>query len=178
MKNCARCASRRRNCAAVAYALMTVALIACGDWFEAPEPCKGGCPYGGICTPQGCASCYPKLQTPCLGAIGAYCPDFQTDPNNCGACGVTCGACACVNGSCTATEPGVLVCSGGCINPRTDDWHCGAKDCSSGSLCLSQDATCVDGVCQCASGDTRCNWDGGFYCCRGGRTCTASGSCQ
>lgn len=183
MGNRARWTSRRKSCAVLVCALMTVALIACGDWW--PDPCPNGCPYGGICLSSGCFSCTAPQQ-PCGGDYTAYCADFQTDPKNCGACGKTCGDCACVNGSCASPGPGVLSCPNlGCVDPRTNTGHCGATECDghSGRTCNPLYGTgCIDGVCQCAADTIRCDYDPGggnagwVYCCKPPQKC-GGGSC-
>lgn len=76
---------------------------------------------------------------------GAQCIDVDTDPANCGICGRWCnsssacvdGACVevcaqscdsdaetCVDGECVCRE-GLVVCDGECVDPATDDKHCG-----------------------------------------------------
>jgi len=87
------------------------------------------------------------------------CGDTQSDPNNCGACGVACCLGSyCANGQCvTGCGSGITLCpltnptdscgrpckGGICVDTRTDSNHCGGcyKPCATGQVCVS-------GMCQ------------------------------
>jgi len=73
----------------------------------------GPLPAGAVCSPsdttatatidcsQSQLQC-PQGQTACPGDAGTYCAATQTDPNNCGGCGVTCAG-TCSAGRCVVT---------------------------------------------------------------------------
>jgi len=75
---------------------------------------------------------------------GEACVRPDTDPSNCGACGVSCGADGvCAGGSCApACEPPFELCNGICADTRSDPDHCGAC----GARCGS--GVCVDSECR------------------------------
>ncbi len=92
---------------------------------------------------------------PCVGEVGpncgTVCANFQTDPTNCGACGVTCSAgTSCTSGACVCGA-GTVSCGGTCANLSTDRTNCGACGftCSAGAICTS-------GACVCGPGTIRC----------------------
>jgi hypothetical protein len=97
---------------------------------------------------NGCVTC-PAGQVACSGT----CVDTQSDPSNCGGCGLRCnfpnaiGACA--SGAChlAGCNPGFADCNGnpadGCeTNIRTDNNNCGAC----GHVCAAG-TVCTNGVC-------------------------------
>jgi formylglycine-generating enzyme required for sulfatase activity len=97
------CAPATTYCASATSEMLCVAN---GEW--TPEACAAGCsaPDGGtsaLCCGAGTVLC------------GGACVPDQSDPNNCGGCGISCGANACVAGaclppSCAATGPGLTDC--------------------------------------------------------------------
>lgn len=86
----------------------------------------------------------PVYQDLCDGT----CIPTQTDPDNCGGCGVVCGAQeACSGGQCQdSCLPGLEVCDRECVNTRLDNRHCGGCGlaCDAGEGCV--DGTCVEAV--------------------------------
>ena len=84
-----------------------------------------------VTTDGGC----PAAQSAC----GASCVDEQSDPNNCGGCGVVCGTGTdCEQGACLAPcLAGQTRCSGRCLALETDNVNCGAcgHTCSTGLVC-------------------------------------------
>ena len=77
-----------------------------------------------------------------------------SDPNNCGACGLSCGNGACVNSVCQAgpaCPAGLSDCgTGACVNVMTDVQHCGACNnvCGAGGFCANGSCVsiCGDGI--------------------------------
>jgi cytochrome c peroxidase len=86
-------------------------------------------------------TCMPTT-TLCNG----MCLSVESDPNNCGGCGITCQTgTSCVMGMCvpSACQPGLTECAvGGCVNLQVDFNHCGA--CA--NMCDATQA-CVMGTC-------------------------------
>jgi len=117
----------------ILFACLALSASSCGS--------KGSCPSGqvlcgGVCTDPG---------------------SYQTDANNCGACGVTCGA----SGTCSG---GLCQCAGTsrcdaliprCRDLKTDITACG----SCTNVCTRPGESCANGVCQCAP-----KTDCGTYC--------------
>lgn len=68
----------------------------------------------------------PKDWRNCNGLIDDGCEtNVVTDPKNCGACGNVCAAgTPCIDGKC-GCPPGKIACFGMCVDPQTDDNHCG-----------------------------------------------------
>jgi hypothetical protein len=88
------------------------------------------------CAGQNCGSSF----TCCIPRTN--CPNFQTDPNNCGACSITCGTGGCGAG-----------CSGGQYCCSAGQCVCrGGGGCPSNQTCTSGDCG-MDGVCQCNARD-------------------------
>ncbi len=103
-------------------------------------------------------ACRPE-QSPC----GASCVDLETDPSNCGACGVSCvipnGQAACVEGACA-----LLACNPGHVDVDQDLANgCEVEDdCEDGVACMtdcaSEGVTACDGpVEQCVAPAELCN---------------------
>jgi Stigma-specific protein, Stig1 len=157
-----------------------------------------GCPAGtgpdgiGGCLPETCAA--DSLGTPCVADAGgtyysccsAGCIDVTSDPQNCGACGVTCRPgttciysscqevfdCATTNRSCALDGGGNstgVCCGGGCVDTRASDLNCSecGVACPLGTHCGPSGCT-VDG------GFQPVNCDGGD--CPPGTSC-AGGTC-
>lgn len=83
-----------------------------GDCFfpvkEDGTPCNDNdfSTVGDVCTNGVCAGICDTGLTECTPVIGTRCKNLQTDPNNCGGCGITCSSGqTCVNGSCTMLPP-------------------------------------------------------------------------
>lgn len=80
-------------------------------------------------------------ETACAGV----CVDTDTDPANCGGCGVPCDG-DCVNGECFGMppdcSPGQELCDGACVNTLVDASHCGFC----GNRC--DPFGCAGGMCQ------------------------------
>lgn len=106
-----------------------------------------------------------------LTLCGGACIDTQADPGHCGGCdgvcasGKRCEAGVCVGGAggggvdAASTggaggelcAPGLVACSGGCVDLDTDAAHCGGC----GQECAAEQR-CEAGACRCASGLTEC----------------------
>jgi sulfatase modifying factor 1 len=126
-----------------------------GSGFTAPTGCTPGGPDNNM-GPVGCAPglvCQQGVCVPCPAGtsacdIFAACVDEQTDPNNCGDCGVQCPASApsCQNGGCVCVG---TLCSGTCVDEQTDPNNCG----QCGVRCVASSApTCESGGCVCVTG--------------------------
>jgi MYXO-CTERM domain-containing protein len=149
----------------------------------------------------------PSGQSACPTASPTFCTNEQTDPANCGACGMACPSGeACVSASCQAQcLSGEVLCGGNCVDPLTDEQYCGATAggaCNStttgpdyeGAACATGTA-CTSGVCAatCAAGYATCPGDGASYCaneridsnncgacgnsCPSGQVCDGNGHC-
>lgn len=97
---------------------------------------------GGACSPTN-----QNNSNPCAGLLqcGSTCVNAQSDPNNCGNCGIVCGAgLVCSNGACSAScAAGLAQCApGSCENLMTSSTSCG----SCGTVCQGG-ATCQNGSC-------------------------------
>ncbi len=105
--------------------------------------CPGGC-AGGVCT-GGMTTCMAPM-TECGGA----CVAVQSDPANCGACGVacatgqTCAAGVCTGGTTVCTPP-LTRCAGVCVDLQSDLVNCGAcaRSCVTGQACTAGVCTAV-----------------------------------
>jgi Notch-like protein len=121
------------------------------------DPCLGtNCPARQICALGECVARCASAEVDC----NETCVDPLTDPTHCGASDDCTGsaagtACAdgefCVAGGCATSCPeGRVGCDGRCIDPLTDEGHCGAStDCAgpnAGSACQGG-TTCEDGSC-------------------------------
>jgi hypothetical protein len=110
---------------------------------------------GGACTVVDCGDL-----TDCTGNLD--CTDLNSDPNNCGACGVICDSGVCQAGNCTSVDStcgsGLAYCpskqisigfdnqpyevAAGCFDLFTDHFHCG--ECS---IVCPTTVACVTGEC-------------------------------
>jgi hypothetical protein len=150
-----RGALRMMGAALLGSALASIPSIA---WAAKPAPCLSGnkcakncCPDASFVCSKGKCAC-PSGMTQC----GDDCLDpstFQTDPNNCGACGNPCsGGKTCQSGVC-ACPPRQSECENTCRDLHTDTLNCGACDftCEAGH-------SCVDGLCvgPCIAGNIFC----------------------
>jgi hypothetical protein len=107
-----------------------------------------------------------------LEACGDTCADLQTDPDNCGACGVECGDGVCQGGICVC-PPGTTDCGNdGCVDTQTDADNCGA--CGNG--CDGATETCEAGTCGCLSWFTDCGDDGCVQTSNDSQNCGACGN--
>jgi len=106
-------------------ALVTLTAVACGA-----DKASMSCPSG---------------QTFC----GGTCRDpasFQTDPDDCGACGISCGTGTCAGGVCQCGA--ATFCTG--QNPRCADTQNDPANCNGcGLACTEPGAGCQGGVCGC-----------------------------
>ncbi len=69
---------------------------------------------------------------------GTKCVDVNTDPSNCGKCGVVCGdGKSCVGGACTCTAG--TACGDACVDTKSDPKNCGTcgKACAMGEACVA-----------------------------------------
>jgi hypothetical protein len=88
------------------------------------------------------------------GSSPSICTNFETDVDNCGACGTVCPAGdVCDSGTCQCPTAGQTNCSGTCTDTSTDANNCG----SCGNVCSTGD-TCTGGTCvsPCPPGDITC----------------------
>jgi hypothetical protein len=79
------------------------------------------------------------VDVPGCDTCGGACVDVKSDPNNCGACGVSVSAC---NNGIPSCTNGLLLCDQRCVNGAFDSDNCGAC----GHQC-DDTASCVDGAC-------------------------------
>jgi hypothetical protein len=130
----------------------------CGQCNKA---CTGGTCVNGTCVcPTGQVNCggkcCAKTCCPPQGGQPAYCADLTNDPKNCAGCGTQC-------------PTGQICCTGKCVNPKTDVQNCG----SCGNACDPNWETCLNGNCQCPSGQAYAQCPSGLWaCCSAGKVCT------
>jgi hypothetical protein len=163
----------------------------CGASGDCAGPNAGAvCDAGFIC--NGSGQCELSCQ-PGLVACGGHCVDPSTDRAFCGAsgdcaggnAGTSCDAGSVCNGAgvCTLScQPGLIDCSGTCVDPQSDRAHCGASgSCAgptAGAVC-DAGFVCSGGACapSCGFGTVDCNG-----ACIDPQTsltyCGASGDCQ
>jgi hypothetical protein len=114
----------------------------------------GCCPADQVCTFQGCCNpaqacgtlCCPGMQICC----GGVCKDKNTDPINCGGCGIVCPAPpnsspVCANGTCDfACNSGFNRCGSGC---------CPMQQACCAGTCCPPGQSCCGGVCKDTNSD-------------------------
>jgi hypothetical protein len=108
-----------------------------------------GCGAGQYCRDNRCV-CSSGPEEPCRG----MCPDYATDPNNCGLCGTVCGSGSCSAGVCLCPT-GETACAVGrfeCFDLSSDPNHCGSCD----TVCPTG-ASCAGGTCGCPGGGMVCD---------------------
>jgi hypothetical protein len=118
----------------------------CGSVAGQPDICINGscCAYlrtcGTLCCPTGTA--------PCNCGTSPKCSDISTDRENCGTCGHRCpdGA-LCDDGNCVCLQDmgARILCEGQCIDPLTDNNHCGG--CPGVSCDTQAGEMCCEGAC-------------------------------
>jgi hypothetical protein len=100
------------------------------------------------------AQCGGNPANVCSGPNGPFCPDFSSEPSNCGGCGMTCASDeSCSNGSCVSVcQPSTSECNGQCVDLSQDPNNCGTcgNVCTGGQICSA-------GVCGCPVGQVQCN---------------------
>lgn len=123
--------------------------------------CQSTCVAPATCNGSGGCVC-PNGQPACNG----QCPDLQTDPANCGACGHACPAgSTCVAGVCCVGAGGACATTSDCCFGQCNNGHC----------CLPDGGFCATGS-DCCSG--KCGSDGKcFTCVQDGQSCTADAQC-
>lgn len=184
----------RRTAAAL---LLTIVVAACGDDDGAPPSDAGmdaardaGRPDAGF--DAGCATACDFDQLCCPGPSGTFCAETQTDPDNCGLCGVVCAegrGTECGLGRCRC---GML--EEGCLG-RTDSWCCPPRldggmdycanlyadslDCGScGNECdIRRSDRCLDGNCRCGETRFQCSGEPTDVCCPDSPVPGAPGIC-
>ena len=92
-----------------------------------------------------------------LAVCAGACINTQTDPKNCGGCGVACGSTQqCVNGACSCSALGAtfIACGAACVDDATDEANCGAcaKTCAAGTSCQAAMCACDAPLAACPSG--------------------------
>ena len=113
-----------------------------------------------------------------MNACGGSCVDTQTDPLNCGGCGIACdGGKFCNTGACSATCGALTTCGASCVDTQTDPGNCGGcgNACPSGQVCgLGGPDVCgsLSGAC---INDTTTTCLNNQMCCSG--LCGALGKC-
>lgn len=156
------------------YEKMTVNAPSCGERMPAGATLtaeQAECVRAWIAgLPAGCETCG-----------GAGCVDLQTDPANCGGCGVACpGTAACDQGTCTCSG-GRTLCGSACVDTGSDPANCGGcnEKCAPALVCsLGQcSSMCAGGLTLCGGAcvDTTNNPDNCGAC---GTACGATGTCQ
>lgn len=152
--------SPRQPLASSAYALRTG--CAPGDkvfcyTYPTGTPGVGPCQNGlRTCNAQGTG------YGPCVGDVGpncgSVCANLQSDPANCGSCGLACptiqnGTATCSAGVCgTVCIAGDTKCAGTCSNLQSDPANCGNCGHSCGPA-----GTCTSGACSCGAGAILCS---------------------
>jgi len=130
-----------------------------GDGVKCPPNtiCEGGecacgttgasCADGEVCC--GGTECKPESDCLCGGSpcgqtcCSSTCTSTDTDPLNCGACGIACGSGQeCLFGECVCTDASLALCDGACVDVNVTEDHCGAC----GNACAGGE-TCCDGTC-------------------------------
>jgi len=170
---------------ALAFASLAFVTIACYSGLSnlEPFPCAddGTCPNGILCENGECV---------CPETCGGSCTDTTSDPNNCGACGITCAlttlpgtqTSACANSTCTnsctlfgssAQCPSGSSCG---ISVQNDEWQTACY--VTGTVGLGQ--PCSHGT-DCAAGSQCLEQSGVSWCyqlCDDNNPCPSSGVCN
>jgi hypothetical protein len=169
MTGCANLSSDVNNCGMCGHSCGVVPAGAVGS-----ITCvNGACLTTAMC-PAGQAQC------------GSTCANLQTDPTNCGACGMLCGSGGvCTAGACSCPA-GAVSCPGfACVNLASDPANCGAcgNKCPGGALCISGVCACPTGLAACPGLCTKLESDPqncgacGHACAAATQMCVA-GTCQ
>jgi hypothetical protein len=89
----------------------------------------------------------------CLTSCNGVCTNIDSDPNNCGVCGVQCNATgtSCQAGTCLCSGTQV-VCNGACVDESSDKNNCGAC----GEQCAATGSSCQAGTCVCPVPQVAC----------------------
>lgn len=160
----AACGADQRDCNGACVAVTDPA-FGCGSAACAPCVVPNAIPAcaGGACAVNTCNGGFAD----CNADPADGCETDLSRPETCGRCDVACpataprctpgqapGSFACTTG-CTAQAP--LLCDGACVDPKTDNDHCGRC----GTACAAVDggtAACVEGACTvtCAPGSHAC----------------------
>ncbi len=120
------------------------------------KPVDGKCPEGQVKCGEDCID--PQKNNAFCGA-DATCEHYS----DCAKQGKTCESGECVGGVVNDCESGKVKCGADCIDPMTDNDHCGADaNCENFTACVD-DKTCVGGECSTKPEDGKCN-DGLVKC--------------
>ncbi|MBK8941963.1 MAG: hypothetical protein IPM79_31260 [Polyangiaceae bacterium] len=121
-----------------------------------------------------------------LASCGGDCVDLESDPTNCGDCGVVCNDAECFAGECVGgfvCDPPTTNCDFSCVDTRWDRLHCGGCGVECPSLAECVRSQCVGGpACEppleeCFGGCVDTRFDP-FNCGECGLTCAPDDSCQ
>ncbi|MHB1843275.1 MAG: hypothetical protein ACYCWW_00390 [Deltaproteobacteria bacterium] len=133
--------------------------------------CDPACGPSQVCTPNGLCvgpGACPGADVRCQEGV-SYCANIDTDPNDCGGCGLSCER----GMGCTVGQCGLVPCQlgGGCpLGESCQGGYCGDTSCSpacpTGQTCL--DTECVvdpnGGSTSCTPGETLCDTPSYEYC--------------
>jgi hypothetical protein len=136
---CASGACVGGHCCATACAGACKACNAAGGWRCIDRPAETDCGNDQVC--RG-GQCVPRCPTG--RACGTKCVDPETDPDNCGVCGMKCESRLCMKGICLPPcAPSTTRCGMACVQTQSDPRHCG--DCD--RPCNDTNPLCVSGRC-------------------------------